>query len=441
MNARLKSHLFLFGAAVSLMIPAVFNGYPLVYSDTATYLDSGFTLEMPFDRPLTYGLFLRISSLNGLTLWTVIGLQCLLLAYLIFRLVREILTESRTWYFYGFVIVLSLSLLTGISWTASQLMPDIFTPIMFLTAILLITGRLSRREQLFLYLLFFLSAAMHLSHIAFNVAFLTTVLIAREVKLLKLKSVLKISPMIILLTLSLATIFITGSALSKSRHIFLMAAFVEHGIVKQYLDENCATKDYKLCAYKDSLPEFAWQFLWVESGPLQKMGGRKETKQEFNQIIKATFTSPRFIAIHIRESLKATASQLVRFNIGDGNGSFPEGTKLHERMGLFVPHELNAYETSRQNQSSLVNLPWIIRLHQVVVAASLLSLVLLFAKTRKVPPDHLFTAICTMVLLGILINAWTCGTFANAIDRLGTKIIWFIPLLAVLSLNLIRKLH
>ena len=171
------------------------------------------------------------------------------------------------------------------------------------------------------------------------------------------------------------------------------------------------------------------------------MGGRKETKQEFNEIIKGTLTSPRYIAIHIRESLKATASQLIRFNIGDGNGSFPEGTKLHERMGLFVPHELNAFETSRQNMRSLVNLPWIIRLHQVVVAASLLGLVLLLARTRKVSPDHLFTAICTMILLGILINAWTCGTFANAIDRLGAKMVWFIPLLAGLSLNLTRKLH
>jgi hypothetical protein len=46
-----------------------------------------------------------------------------------------------------------------------------------------------------------------------------------------------------------------------------------------------------------------------------------------------------------------------------------------------------------------------------------------------------------MVLLGILINAWACGTFANAIDRLGCKMIWFIPLLSTLSISLSRRLH
>jgi hypothetical protein len=423
------------------MIPALINGYPLVYSDTSTYLDSGFTLNMPFDRPLTYGLFVRAGSLNGLSLWSVIGLQCLLLARLVFRLVREILPDTWDWSLYGFVIVLSLSLFTGISWTASQLMPDIFTPIMFLSAMLLLTGRLSRREKIYLYLLFFLSAAMHLSHIVFNVAFFLVVILAREVSLLKLKGVLRIRPIIILLALSLAGILTAGSALSKSRHIFLMGAFVEHGIVKQYLDEYCPAKEYQLCAYKDSLPENAWQFIWEEKSPLQQMGGWKETKEEFNEIIKGTFSSPKYLAIHIRESLKATASQLVRFNIGDGNGRFPEGTLMHERMGLFVPRELHAFETSRQNRGSLGKLRWINRIHQGVVITSLLGLLILLAGTRKVHSNHLFTILSAMILLGILVNAWTCGTFANAIDRLGTKMIWFIPLLSALSLSLTKKIH
>lgn len=440
MNASLNRILFLLGAVLSLMIPAIFNGYPLVYSDTSTYLNSGFTLSMPYDRPMTYGLFLRISSLNGISLWTVIGVQCLLLASLIFRLLREFLIDNRSSLF-GFLIVFALSLLSGVSWTASQLMPDIFTPIMFLSALLLLVGHLSRKEQVFLYLLFFFSAAMHLSHLLFNLAFLGAVFITRGLNIFKLKSLVKIRSLVILLVLSL-TIFLTaGSAISKSRHIFLMGAFVEHGIVKLYLDEYCGSREFELCHYKDSLPSSAWQFVWDDASPMQKMGGWKETKQEFNKIIKGTFSSPKYIAIHFRESLKATASQLLRFNMGDGNGPFPEGTLLHERMGLFMPRELVAYETSRQNQGTLHIRDWILRLHQIVIAASLMGLAFMLVRIRKISTNHLFHMVCCLVLLGILVNAWTCGTFANAIDRLGCKMIWLIPLLTSLSLSLPRRLH
>jgi hypothetical protein len=440
MSASLKRIIFLFGAVLSLMLPAFINGYPLVYSDTSTYLNSGFTLSMPYDRPMTYGLFLRVSSLNGISLWTVIGMQCLLLAILVFRLLGEFLEENRA-SFYGFVIVFSLSLLTGVSWTASQLMPDIFTPIMFLCALLLLTGQLSRIEQVLIYLLFFFASSMHLSHLLVNLAFLGTVFIARELTFLKLKQAITIRPLIILLALSLTLFLTAGSALSKSRHIFLMGAFVEHGIVKRYLDEYCESKAYELCNYKDSLPSSAWQFVWNERSPLQQMGGWKETRQEYNEIIKGTFSSPKYLAMHFRESINATVCQLLRFNIGDGNGSFPEGTLLHERMGLYMPRELHAYEWSRQNRGILLIRPWILRLHQGVIAASLLGLAFMLIRTRKASNYRRLQLVCGMVLLGILINAWACGTFANAIDRLGCKMIWFIPLLSTLSISLSRRLH
>jgi hypothetical protein len=34
--------------------------------------------------------------------------------------------------------------------------------------------------------------------------------------------------------------------------------------------------------------------------------------------------------------------------------------------------------------------------------------------------------------MGVILNAWDCGTFANAIDRLGCKVMWLIPLLTII---------
>ena len=71
-----------------LMFDAFYNGFPIVYSDSSTYIVSGFGLDMPMDRPLLYGILLRIFSLNGLSLWLVIFFQALIVSYLIFLLME-----------------------------------------------------------------------------------------------------------------------------------------------------------------------------------------------------------------------------------------------------------------------------------------------------------------------------------------------------------------
>jgi hypothetical protein len=213
---------------------------------------------------------------------------------------------------------------------------------------------------------------------------------------------------------------------------------VEHGIVQPYLDEYCGSMDYQLCEYKDSLPELAWQFLWDPSSPLEKLGGWRETKEEFNEIIRRTLSSPKYLALHLKASLKATASQLVKFKIGDGNGIFLEGTQLYERMELFMPRELHAYETSRQNMGKLSISPWIHRIQQGFIVISLLSLMMIFLKSWQAYADKQFLSIVILILLGVIIHAWICGTFANAINRLGTKMIWlsaFAPLLWTMKMK------
>src|SRR4051794_17330328 len=58
--------------AAIMLSPALWNGYPLVHSDTGTYVDSAFTGDVPSDRPVFYGLFLA-ATLVRLTPW---GTNC-----------------------------------------------------------------------------------------------------------------------------------------------------------------------------------------------------------------------------------------------------------------------------------------------------------------------------------------------------------------------------
>jgi hypothetical protein len=210
-----------------------------------------------------------------------------------------------------------------------------------------------------------------------------------------------------------------------------MGAMVEHGIAKRYLDEHCADGNYQLCQYKDSLPQRAYEFVWDEESPVYKMGGWKATKTEFNEIIHNTLTTPRYIWMHIQESLKATAEQLSLFSIGDGNGKFNDGTLLHERVEYHFKGEIKSYENSLQNLDDFTLINLTNKVFYVVIISSTVALFLVLV-LRKNLIDLRARLLTLVIIAGVLFNAWDCGTFANAIDRLGCKVMWLIPLLTII---------
>jgi hypothetical protein len=219
-----------------------------------------------------------------------------------------------------------------------------------------------------------------------------------------------------------------------------MGTMVEHGILKQYLDDNCSKKEYKLCAYKDSLPQRAYQFVWDEDSPFYKIGGWKETKQEFNEIIYSSLTEKKYIGMHIKESLKATYKQLLLFDIGDGNGSFLEGTLLYERIAKYFNNNLLSYSSSKQSQKELGFVgKWNVLFSIVVILSVLFLIFAILVFRNKI--NNRIKNVLFLFSVTIAINAWDCGTFANAIDRLGCKMIWLIPFVAILiAFNLKQNL-
>ena len=438
MNSKLKISLTLISGALLLLFSAYINGFPIVYSDTSTYLASGFELKAPFDRPIMYGLFLRLSSLNGISLWSTIFCQGLIVSFLVFKLLRTFVPNLKNINITFISIITLISLLTSVSWTSSQLFADIFTSILILSLIILVIGQSKKWVQILVYAIFFFATATHISHVSFNLLLILTILIVRQLKFLKIKEYIKLRPLVISFFLTLLSISTMGSALSKSKHGFLMGALVEHGIAKKYLDENCEDSNYKFCAYKDSLPDKGWKFLWEEDSPFYKMGGWKGTKKEFNEIIFNTLTSRKYILLHIKESLKATTDQLTKFKIGDGNGSFLEGTLLHKRINTHFEHESLRYQSSLQSNENLNFLGWYNTVLFSVVIISIVVLLLVIIQIRN--QDRKLLSVILIVIIGIMINSWTCGTLANAIDRLGTKVIWLIPLMSLIGImNICNK--
>ncbi|MEO8734216.1 MAG: hypothetical protein ABI373_07785, partial [Flavobacteriales bacterium] len=157
-------------ALLCLMSAAIWNGYPIVYSDTSSYLASGFHLETLVDRPITYGLFIRVCSFNGWSLWTVVIAQSMILAYVIGLLLRSFGIRDPRW---RSLIIGSTALLTGLPFVCGQIITDVFTPILVITLLLLLFVRdMKRGTRTVLFGIFLLAFAMHMSHVSITVVLL-----------------------------------------------------------------------------------------------------------------------------------------------------------------------------------------------------------------------------------------------------------------------------
>jgi hypothetical protein len=427
-----KQVLWIVLGAVFLLFPAFYNGYPLVYADTSTYLSAGFELETPLDRPITYSLFLRIASLNGASLWSVIFIQGLLISYLIHQLLLILFPAVSIRFFRNTLFFLALG--TTLPWTVSQLIPDIFTPVLLLCVTILLVGhtQLSKKTTLALYSLFLVATAMHISHFTFNIIFLLGIYCLSKLGWLLPKGKIHFRSIAIFLLLTGISFITMSAAISKSKHGFLMGAMIENGVIQPYLEEYCPTEDYQICAYRNELPDRGYLFLWDEASPFYQLGGWKNTKEEFNTIIYHTLTEPKYIGLHIQASLRATFNQLCRFRVGDGNGMFLEKTLLYQRIQAYIGHEIPIYSNSRQNKQTLFYINYC---NWWLYSIVLLSIVVFLFRWKIISNNPNLYFVTLLLLIAILLNAWSCGTFANAINRLGSKVIWLFPLLVWCSLS------
>ncbi len=434
---RLKNSVYFWLTLSTLLLlwVAFYNGFPIVYSDTSTYLASGFELETPFDRPITYGIFIMLTSLHGISLWLTAIIQSFMLAYILFLLFKHI-TNVRHFAIAAFFSILLLCTFTSLPWISGMLLADIFTPISIFTLLLLVfINDLSKSEKITLYSFFFLSNAMHLSHVMINVLLvISMLLLGRTGYLKKYFSTVKTKHLLILLGVSLSGILIMSSAMSKSKHIFYMGRMVENGILKQYLDENCDTHQYKICAYKDSLPANADRFLWdYKNSPVYKLGGWKECKTEFDQIILETLKQPKYLKLHALASYKGTTQQLTTFAIGEGNISFGKETPLYERIQKYTG-DINRYANSKQTNNTLSPaFGFFSSCNEIAVYTSLIILIMIvLIKPLRRKLNRIQVMFIIFTLLGIFYNDFICASLSTVANRFGCRVIWMIPLLLIL---------
>jgi hypothetical protein len=411
-------------SALCLLIPAFYNGYPLVNPDVATYLASGFKPETPFDRPITYGLFTRLFSINGASLWLVVYAQALFITSLLFRVMRRLLGGDYH-IFKGVLTVILLSLFSSLSWVVSQVQPDVFTPIAFMCIILLLMDQESRITKIALYVLFFLSAAMQLAHPLLLTGAALLLLVLRRLYTYRAEQSYKLV-IVTVIGLSLASLFLMGSAFSKSRHIYFMGSLLEKGVLKPYLDDKCPSAGYRICAYKDQLGTSSDHFILDRDSPLYKIGDWKSTKPEFNAIGTDVLSTPKYLGRFLYATLREALQQVATFYIGDGNKSFPVGSFVERSVNEYFPIGIPMFHNCRQNHANMKEaFAFPNKVFNIVVLASVAILAIVLLSWKRQSQE--MKVILVVCVLAVLLNSLDCATFSVVNGRYGAKMIWLLP--------------
>jgi hypothetical protein len=436
---------FVFSSLI-IIIPALFNGYPLFYSDSALYIKASMLFgklpsaeKIPYLSGLGYAFFVRAVTWKT-TLWLVVFAQAVILNILIFRVIKALFAENKT-IRYHLPILIILSLFSSMGWTASQLMPDIFTSYIILSIFLFYNGN---NKNLWIY--FFLSVIIiisilsHLSNIGIYILLVFMIILLflllksyrRNFKIFIRKTVM----IIVLVCVSFFILkglnkkYYNEYVLSPTSHIFFMARLMDTGFMKDFLNEKCDEKSYEMCKYKDSLLNSYDSFLWNPKSVFNKTGGWDlEKHKDYKDIARDVISSPKYLSLFLCNCGIHSLWQLVTWKTGDGltNIFNKESAQYQAVIKNYNRGEFrNDFQSSKQMQAKL-NFDYINLINNIFLFVSVLIIIWTFILKKQDKSMKFFTYI---IFCGVMINAVVTSSLASVFDRFQSRIIWMIPLLA-----------
>jgi len=445
---------FLFASTVLMFLfYAVGNYYPLMFSDTGSYVISGMTLELPNDRPVMYGLLINLTSFNC-TLWNIVIFQSIILAYFLLLVLKCSLGNYKLAFFLLPLLGVFLTLLTGVSFFVSIVTPDIFSAIVILGILIIISfPELWKIHRITVLIITVITSLTHFSNfiniLSLVLAFTVLFIFFRKKEFVKIrrKSFYLIAILAIftfttnyLINLS----FGTKGKIARSSYAHPFATLLESGLVHEFLNENCDDSSYSFCRYIDKLPKSHATFLWdFEHSPLyfdcidRKMC-MVEKNEEMSQIIHEMLGDPRYLKRMFVFSLERTWDQLWTFQIitlPKYDTEYPIIDPLYNHLY----NDLEAFTSSCQYQQGFnvgnhnKYIKWFIYLSVVIVILAF-SLPWFY---RKLSTD--IKVFLWMFIVAMLSNAYVCSVLSSGSPRYQGRIVWIFSVIAFIAIVLIIR--
>ena len=322
-----------------------------------------------------------------------------------------------------------LALASPVAVFANYAMPDIFAGIGILAAATLTVerGRLSRVARSLVMLLLAVSATVHASHLPLLIGLIPVCLVAAwrlgqtpRVYVTTLLAVRLAAPPLAAVALTMASAWIGygQASLAAKRFPLTLARSIEDGPARWLLQDECRRPRYAVCeVFGTDIPDTVTTFLWKPTG----LDGRA-TPEQFDRV---RAEEQEIVLRAARRYRWAQARSLVG-NIWRQLGSFGFAeTYVDQQVVSDRSGEIQLRtRPAPLAQSVLRVLGWATILSTVLGMAALL---LLFRRLR--PDGRALFAIC---VCGLVFNAAICATFSGVADRYQARVVWLVPLLALL---------
>ena len=430
--------------ALMLAWPSFYNGFPLIYPDSMTYLSDGRVVARALflhQYSDYYGVRSFFYSLGILPFhwdispWPIVALQCLLVAWIVWLVARSVAPQRIVASY--LILVLFLSLLTGVSWYASFILPDILGPLLYLSFYLLAFARdtLSRAERWGLYLIAVWGITSHASHFVLAAGlFVLLVLFAAFERKPFLRRVLSLGELAVIIAVAAAAQmalhgYLYGKpTLNGERPPYLMARLVADGPGRWYLEKNCPRLQWAICNHLGQLPNDPDEFLWSETGIYQSASAAEQEQigQEEMPLVIATLRAYPMQQLSI--SAASFRNQLLNFGVYGFNAN----DWMLSQFDDVLPRARASYLGSRQARDALpldlfTDIQW-----WTIVASLAAMAVLIPLLWRRHSPR--LAGLTLVVVAAVVANALITGALSVVDDRYQCRVIWLIPLLTAIFL-------
>ena len=416
------------GVVAALLIwPALWNGYPLVFADSGTYLGQALLVYASWDRPPFYSLFLYALHWR-LSLWPAVVGQGVLLAHLIFLIFR---VEGQAASLQLAAAAVALATLTGLPFIAAQLQPDLFTGCVVLATWLLgfRYSALSLNERVYLLMLATFSIVVHQSHIPLAFGLIMVALPLRGATEGLREAMQSVGRMLAPPLLAILGLIAINTAahkvpmLSPYGSVFLATRLLFDPAGANYLARHCPEASFRVCDVRGAMGQGHNDFLWDLNGPLYThLGGPKGWAAEASNLVRAIVADdPLGVA---RDAWRNTLSQLAHANTGEGLGPWPAAPGPEPLIHRFFPGEHGAFREAKQQRGELEPLVRRLAPFHVVVFCAGLPVLLGAATWRRLSPQRF--ALVALIIAATLGNAVIAGALSGPSDRYQARILWLV---------------
>lgn len=427
-------------ALLLLLTPAYFNGFPLVQSDSGAYLSSAMLGVVPYERPIWYSILLYALHW-GRHLWLAVAAQGVVTVAVLSLFVRSAIGGLR-----GFdraILLAAMAACTVLPLLVSEIMPDLFTPLLILSVVMLALypDVLGKAERIFLHAVLLAGICVHQANwlIAFAVM-LALLAVRRWVRADVVKVAVTTTVGVALLVLPNAIQF-RSITVSPASSVVLLGKLMQDGIVLDYLNEACPSQRWSICGQAGDIREFHQRhpdldveefFIW--NAPLEEAGGwRKVAKYAWGIDRACLSRHPIRFAL---ASFQQFGHQLIRVKSGKGFLRFSGETAVATALRTLFPERV--YERFRNSLQETGDLhpEGLSNFHLAVLLLAAAIVAWLAKAVWHV--DRRLAVTAGILIFAVAANGFVMGSLSAVSDRYQSRVAWLVVLTAAVFLGRLR---